>query len=164
MEIAKTIEVLNSLIIINNDRIEGYETASKETEEFDLITMFAQFISTGQKCKIELALEVNTLGGEVAESIMTSGKFFQEYMDFMAALSGNDRKIILNSCEYGEDKALDAYDNALENDLDYLSAEQQTMIIAQRSLLKADHSHVKALRDAMPVINHDKQNCSNLIN
>ncbi len=32
----KAIEVLNSLITINNDRIEGYETASKGTKELDL--------------------------------------------------------------------------------------------------------------------------------
>jgi hypothetical protein len=32
MEKEKTIEVLNSLITISNDRIEGYETASKETD------------------------------------------------------------------------------------------------------------------------------------
>jgi hypothetical protein len=28
----KAIDLLNKLIIINNDRIEGYETVSKETE------------------------------------------------------------------------------------------------------------------------------------
>jgi hypothetical protein len=32
--------VLNTLIIINNDRIEGYETAAKETEEQDLKVLF----------------------------------------------------------------------------------------------------------------------------
>ena len=36
MENEKTIEALNTLITINNDRIEGYETAAKETEEQDL--------------------------------------------------------------------------------------------------------------------------------
>jgi len=34
--------VLNTLIENNNDRIEGYETASNETEEQDLKTLFAQ--------------------------------------------------------------------------------------------------------------------------
>lgn len=33
METAKTIDVLNELITINNDRIEGYQTASNETDE-----------------------------------------------------------------------------------------------------------------------------------
>ena len=53
MENETTIAVLNTLITINNDRIEGYETASKETEEQDLKTLFAQFSSTSQKCKHE---------------------------------------------------------------------------------------------------------------
>lgn len=73
----KTIEVLNSLITINTDRIEGYETATEETKEHDLKSMFSQFITTSQKCKQELVLEVNKLGGEVAEGTTTSGKFFR---------------------------------------------------------------------------------------
>ena len=149
MEKEKAIEVLNSLIIINNDRIEGYETASKETEDPDLKILFAKFISNSQKCKQELIMEVNTLGGEAAEGTKASGKFFRAWMDVKAALTGKDRKAILNSCEYGEDEAIDTYEDAIENDLDHLSAEQQTMIIAQKSLLKTDHDHVKALRDSL---------------
>jgi uncharacterized protein (TIGR02284 family) len=145
----KTIDVLNSLITINNDRIEGYETASKETEEHDLKTLFAQFISTSQKCKQELVREVHTWGGEEAEGTKASGKFFRAWMDVKAALTGKDRKAILNSCEFGEDEALNTYDKVLKNDLEHLSEEQQTMIINQKSLLKADHDHVKALRDAL---------------
>ena len=62
MENEKTIAVLNSLITINNDRIEGYETAAKETEEQDLKTLFAQFSSTSEKCRKELTDEVSKLG------------------------------------------------------------------------------------------------------
>jgi uncharacterized protein (TIGR02284 family) len=149
MEKEKAIDVLNSLITINNDRIEGYETATKETEELDLKTLFARFISTSHKCRQELVMEVNRLGGEAAEGTKTSGKFFRVWMDVKAALTGKDRKAILNSCEYGEDKALETYDNAVENDSEHLNAEQQTMVLAQKSLLKADHDHVKALRDAL---------------
>ncbi|WP_132432131.1 ferritin-like domain-containing protein [Natronoflexus pectinivorans] len=149
MKKEKTIEVLNSLITINNDRIEGYETASKETSELDLKTMFAKFISTSKKCNQELAKEVNMLGGEVAKGTKTSGKFFRAWMDVKAALTGKDRKAILNSCEYGEDQALDAYDKALENDLEHLTANQQTMIIAQRTFLESDHDHVNSMRDAL---------------
>ena len=76
MKKEKAVEVLNSLITINNDRIEGYETASKETDEHDLKSLFAQFISTSQKCKQELVLEVNKLGGGASEGTKTSGKFF----------------------------------------------------------------------------------------
>lgn len=149
MEKEKAIDTLNTLITINNDRIEGYETASKETEEFDLKSLFAQFISTSQKCKQELVMEVNALGGKIAEGTMISGKFFRVWMDVKAALTSNDRKSILSSCEHGEDEAKDTYEKALENDLEHLSAEQQSMIIGQKALLKADHDRVKVLRDAL---------------
>ena len=149
MKKEKTIEVLNSLITINNDRIEGYETALKETEEFDLKNLFSKFISTSQRCKQELVDEVNKLDGVLAEGTTTSGKFFRVWMDVKAALTGKDRKAILNSCEYGEEAAIDTYDNALENEMEHLSPEQHLMISAQRSLLIADQNHVIELRDAI---------------
>lgn len=147
MENEKTIAVLNTLITINNDRIEGYETASNETEEQDLKTMFAQFSSTSKKCKQELTNEVSKLGGTAAEGTLIIGKFFRVWMDVKAALTGKDRKAILNSCEYGEDQAKATYEKALENDKENLSMEQQTIIKAQHALLGADHNKVKSMRD-----------------
>jgi uncharacterized protein (TIGR02284 family) len=149
MEKDKSIEVLNSLITINNDRIEGYDTASKETEEQDLKALFAKFTTTSQKCRQELMREVNRLGGEVAEGTLISGKFFRVWMDVKAALTGKDREAILNSCEYGEDHAQEAYEDALKHDMQYLSAEQRSLITDQKLLLKAEHDHIKALRDAL---------------
>jgi hypothetical protein len=40
MDNEKKIEVLNSLIVINNDRIEGYKTAEAEAKETDLKCFF----------------------------------------------------------------------------------------------------------------------------
>lgn len=147
MENEKTIEVLNTLITINNDRIEGYETAAKETEEQDLKTLFGQFSATSEKCKQELKLEVTKLGGEPAEGTLTSGKFFRVWMDVKAAITGKDRKAILNSCEYGEDIAKGTCKKALENDSENLTTDQQAMIKAQHGLLVADHDKVKSMRD-----------------
>ncbi|WP_296622171.1 PA2169 family four-helix-bundle protein [Marivirga sp.] len=149
MENDKAIDALNSLITINNDRIEGYETASEISEEEELQIMFTQFISTSEKCKQELIREVNTMGGEKAEGTKASGKFFRTWMDVKAALTGKDRKAVLNSCENGEDKAQDAYQDVLENEMEHLTTDQKNMVVAQKSLLKADHDHVKALRDAL---------------
>jgi uncharacterized protein (TIGR02284 family) len=141
--------VLNSLITINNDRIEGYETASQATEENELKTLFARFISTSQKCKQELVKEVTMLGGEIAEGTKTSGKFFRAWMDVKAALTNKDRKAILGSCETGEDVAQSTYDKAIEHDSEHLNAQQKTMINAQRQLLLTDRNHVKSLHDAL---------------
>ncbi len=147
MEKEKTIEVLNTLITINNDRIEGYETATKETNEEDLKALFTKFAQTSQKCKQELVIEVINLGGKIAEGTLTSGKFFRVWMDVKAALTGKDRKAILNSCEYGEDIAVDIYVKAIKNDDEQLNAEQLIMIKAQHALIKANHDKVKAMRD-----------------
>lgn len=149
MEIRKSIEVLNSLITINNDRIEGYETASKETEELDLKTLFAQYISTSRRNNRELVMEVTELGGRPEEGTLASGKFFRVWMDVKAALTGKDRKAILSSCEYGEDKAQETYEKALENDLEHLTMEQHAMVKAQKSLLEADHNQIRTLHAAL---------------
>jgi uncharacterized protein (TIGR02284 family) len=148
MQNEKTIEVLNKLITINNDRIEGYETASKETEESDLKTLFAQFISTSEKCNKELKAEVINLGGTPSEGTRVSGKFFRVWMDVKAALTGKDRKFILNSCEYGEDVAKETYEKVLEDDAEHLNAELTDMVQEQHELLVADHDVIKSMKDA----------------
>lgn len=151
MDNSKTVKVLNTLITINNDRIEGYETASKETEELDLKSLFAQLSETSIKCKSELEKEVLKLGGKPDEGTLVSGKFFRVWMDVKAALTGKDRKVILNSCEYGEDIAKATYEKVITQDADVLSNEQKMFIQAQHKLLVLDHHKVKTLRDALLV-------------
>ena len=149
MEDKKSIDVLNKLIEINNDRIEGYETASKETEETELKTLFAQLAQTSQECNAELIDEVNQLGGDPVEGTKTSGKFFRAWMDVKSALTGKDRKAILNSCEYGEDVAVNTYKKVLENNTDDLTEDQLAMVEEQHDMIKADHDTVKSLRDSL---------------
>lgn len=149
MEKEKAIEVLNTLITVNNDRIESYETTSEITEEPELKILFEKLISTSQKCKKELVTEVNSLGGQIVINTMVSEKFFRTWMEVKASLTDNDRKKILSSCEHGEDMTKDAYDEVLRNESKHLSANQQTMIRAQKLLLKADHNHIKVLHDTL---------------
>ncbi len=140
-----TVDVLNTLIIINNDRIEGYETASKETEEMELKNLFSHFINTSHRCKAELVKQIQNIGGSPDEGTRITGKFFRVWMDVKVALTGNDRKAILGSCDYGEQVAQDTYETALKDNLEDISAAQQTMLIAQRMALKADHDNIKNL-------------------
>ena len=145
----KTIDVLNTLIQINNDRIEGYETASKETEDDDLATLFSQFTHTSQKCNAELITEVQKLGGSPITGTKASGKIYRVWMDFKALVTGNDRKAILNSCEYGEQVAIETYEDALENNSEDISSEQQLMLKAQCEQIKSNHATVKSLLEAL---------------
>lgn len=146
MDTETQIEVLNTLIVINNDRIAGYETASEETEESDLKNLFVDLQRTSRNCKSELINEIIKLGGTAEEDgTKITGKFFRVWMEVKAALTGNDRKAILNSCEYGESVAVQTYDDALRNNIEELTDEQKAMLTAQQILLQTDHEAVKGL-------------------
>lgn len=148
MENDKQVKVLNELVEINNDRLEGYETAAEETDAADLKSLFANMRTTSFDNLQELRAEVIRLGGKPEEGTRVTGKFFRVWMDVKAALTGNDRKVILDSCEFGEDKALEAYEHVMENHRSELSYDQLQMVRSQQSNLQADHDRIKLLRDS----------------
>ncbi len=141
-----TIEVLNSLVIINNDRIEGYKTASKETKEIDLKTLFFDFIKTSELCRKELIAEVIKHGGIPNEGTRITGKFFRVWMDVRVALMCNNRKAILDSCKYGEDVALETYKNVLIQDVNAINSKEQNMLNMHYQILKSDYDKINELR------------------
>ncbi len=144
----ETIEVLNDLIQINNDRIEGYEKALKELkdEDADLKALFSSMISESHEIRLALGTEVNALGGDMESSTTTSGKIYRAWMDVKAVFTGYDRHTILANCEAGEDAAQRAYRTALDDE--DLPAYLREMVIEQQATLKASHDQIKALRDA----------------
>jgi len=144
----ETIEILNDLVAINNDRIAGYEKALEETQETDsdLKTVFALMIDESRKLRLNLADEVQTLGGEYDRGTTASGKLYRAWMDVKAVFTGHDRHTVLANCERGEDAAQNAYKDALnENNV---PAYIRTLLTEQKQTLKASHDKVKALRDA----------------
>ncbi|MCC6287790.1 MAG: PA2169 family four-helix-bundle protein [Chitinophagaceae bacterium] len=149
----KNVEVLNDLIKINNDRAAGYEKAAKENDavDQDLRTIFNSLASESRTYANELSRYVNQSGGTPTDSTTTSGKLYRVWMDVKATFSGKDRKSILESCEFGEDAAQQAYKEALKTDSDNrLSADVRHVIEAQKNKLKKSHDRIKLLRDAQP--------------
>lgn len=141
-----TTEVLNDLLKINNDRIEGYEKASAETDELDLKTVFATMASESRKYSNQLAQLIYQHGGEpVSGSTTTSGKIYRVWMDVKATFTGKDRKAILESCEFGEDTAQTAYKNALATT--DLSNDARVLMIQQQQALQESHNMIKHYRD-----------------
>lgn len=148
MEIEKTIEAFNTLIVINNDRIEGYKTAEAEAKETDLKMLFSDLMQTSVDCRKELVAGVTKLGGTPDEGTSATGKFFRFWMDIKAAINDSDRKTILTSCECGEDEILKTYKKVLIQDHQYINTTGQDMLNKHHALLKSDHDKVKQLRDA----------------
>jgi uncharacterized protein (TIGR02284 family) len=142
------IEVLNDLIQINNDRIEGYKRASNEAEEddMDLKAIFNRMADESRGYVAELTQEVVKLGGEPTTSTTNSGKIYRAWMDVKATFTGNDRKAILASCEFGEDAAQKAYEAALSSD-ESLPLDVRQLIANQKASLKTSHDVIKKYRD-----------------
>ena len=146
--IEKTTETLNDLIIINNDRFEGYQKAMEQTKDADLKSMFTAF-SNQSKANNAILRSLVPASEETPDRDETrlSGKFYRAWMDVKNALDAGDRKKILSSCEYGEDVAKKAYQDALD-DRDELSAEAAATIQKQYDEILKAHDQVKALRDS----------------
>ena len=144
----ETIEVLNDLVQINNDRITGYERAARELDakDSDLKSLFIGMIDESRNIKMALANEVQALGGEVENGTTNSGKIYRAWMDVKAVFTGHDRHAVLSNCEAGEDAAQRAYNSALDSD--DLPKYIRQMLTAQQSNLKQSHNKIKALRDS----------------
>lgn len=143
------VEVLNDLIKINNDRIEGYERAADEAKDIDvtLKAVFNKMADESRKHVAELTAHVNSFGGETETGTTAMGKIYRTWMDVKSAFTGKDRTAILASCEYGEDQAQKAYENALASDAE-MDIETRQLITSQKESLKASHDNIKKMRDS----------------
>jgi uncharacterized protein (TIGR02284 family) len=141
-------EVLNDLIKINYDRIEGYRKAAEESKEFDieLHPVFQKMADESRLNVSALTEHVRELGGEAESGSTTMGKIYRAWMDVKATFTGKDRTAIIASCEYGEDQAQKAYDEALASDAD-MDTETRQLITSQKETLKKSHDIIKAMRD-----------------
>lgn len=148
MDNEKVTGVLNDLIRINHDRVVGYEKAIDELkdEDADLKTLFYRYITESRQYAQELTTEVSRLGGNPADGTTNSGKVYRVWMDLKAAITGKDRKTILNNCEFGEDAAQKAYDMALNSDIEF-EPSLRDLLVRQKTTLKSGHDEVKRLRD-----------------
>ena len=147
------IEVLNDLVQINNDRVTGYEKAIDESKEddVDLKGLFRNMANESQQYVLELSNLIVRLGGRPSDSTTNSGKIYRTWMDLKAAITGSNRKALLDSCEYGEDAAQKAYDAALSSDAE-INAESRQLIVSQKESLKKSHDVIKKYRDLQATV------------
>ncbi len=144
----KSISVLNDVIEILNDRIEGYERAMKdvEFEDVDLKAMFANMVHESREFRNELIQEVTAMGGEPEKGTTTSGQIHKAWMDLKSAFTGKDRESILSSCEFGDNAALDTYRDALDENIS--SNLRETLLRQMNSIQRTHDSLSQYLRSS----------------
>jgi uncharacterized protein (TIGR02284 family) len=148
MENKNVAESLNKLVEINNDRVEGYERAAKETDDSELKSLFLKFSAQSRAYRSELENLVREQGVDPKEGTTTSGKFYRAWMDIKAALTGKDKKAIISSCEFGEDVAKDTYKDVL-HDLNTASETVRSVIQKQYAEIREAHDKIKVMRDSL---------------
>ena len=142
----ETVEILNDLIEINNDRIKGYEKAIKDIEDdTQLKAIFTEKIGESHQFKLALAKEVEVLGSDEATGTSFSGDLHRTWLDIKAKFTSHSDKSVLEECEFGEDAIKKAYDEALQNE--NLPAFIKDILSDQLDILITSHDEIKALRD-----------------
>lgn len=147
--IEKSVEVLNDLIEINNDRTAGFDKAIKDLEADDLglKAVFENAASQSRRNSAELMTAVNQMGGEAETGTSGSGSLHRAWIDVKATFTGHTRKSILEECERGEDAIKRAYRDALQPDSG-LTSEMTSVIQRQQEGIIESHDRIKALRDS----------------
>ena len=140
------IDLLNELIVVNNDRVEGYEHAATEAKDLALKGLFEAMARDSRTFASQLSIEVAQLGGKIATGTSTAGDIYRAWMAIKATLTGNDRVAILNSCEEGEKVAQAAYEKVLRSPVEMPSAKRQ-LILQQKAILKEGHDAVVKVRE-----------------
>lgn len=144
----KTASTLGDLIIINNDRYEGYQKAMEQTKDEDLKDLFSSFSMQSKANNATLRTLVPASEDTPdRDETRISGKFYRAWMDIKNALDSDNRKKVLSSCEYGEDVAKKAYEDALA-DRQKLTSDVVSTIQDQYDEILEAHQKIKVLRDS----------------
>lgn len=145
--IKETLETLNDLVKINNDRIEGFERALKELkdEDSELKYLFTNCIGESHQFKMELGTEIQALGKDIENTTSTSGTLHRTWLDIKSTFTGHSTENILEECEFGEDAIKKAYQQAINEE--HLPAFIKEILMREKQILDAAHDKVKALRD-----------------
>lgn len=142
-------EIINDLVQINNDRIEGYDKAIREAKDADadLKRTFEEMKTESVRNKQELSDLSRNLGGSPGDQgTKMTGKIYRVWMDLKATFTGNSRKAVLENCEFGEDAAQRAYKAAL-SDPD-LTSDLRNVVSSQQQHLKQSHDRIRDMRDS----------------
>jgi uncharacterized protein (TIGR02284 family) len=107
--------ILHELLLFVNDRIEGYQRAASESKDTALRGYYHQLAGQSQQFANKLNTYLRDKDSTTESGTTLKGKLYRAWMETKAALTGYDEKAILGSNVYGEEWAIKAYEDALED-------------------------------------------------
>ena len=140
----RIVNMLNGLIDISRDGVEGFKTCAEDVDDATL-RMYFQNRSQGCLEAVRvLSAEVRKYGGEPDTTGSTAGILHRVWVDIKAAISNNDKIAVLEECERGEAAALIAYENALREEM---PGDLRALLENQYEGARKNHDRVRQLRD-----------------
>jgi len=139
------VNVIEDLIETNKDGQKGYQDAAAHVKRSDLKAYFNEQSLERARFAGELQEERIRLGkSDKKDSGSVTGALHRAWIDTKVSMGAGDTAI-LESVEAGEDRAKEAYEKAVTDDLpEYLAQ----VVRRQAASVQQAHDKVKSLRDA----------------
>jgi uncharacterized protein (TIGR02284 family) len=116
----QTIRTLNELLVVSRDGYKGFLVCAEHARSERLRKLFQERARACAEAMEELQALVRSLGGEPAAECSTFGAM-RRWINVRAAIANCDDEFldetIVAECERGEEYALEAYRNALDDHL-----------------------------------------------
>lgn len=141
MDNSKTVDALNDLLQISNDRVQGFQNVDKKTIESysGLSGDYDHMVEQSVGMRAELSSLVRERGGDPDNSTTVAGSLHRTWIDLKNSFSGDRDESTLENVTFGEKAAIEAYEKALESgDLCKESAQ-----VVQDQLQKIKTSYAK---------------------
>ncbi|RZA01107.1 MAG: PA2169 family four-helix-bundle protein [Sphingobacteriaceae bacterium] len=144
-----TIDMLNDLVQINNDRAKGFEQALEGLGDDDahIKATFLTCINQSHRFKMELGTEIEALSKhqDINNTGTLLGALHRSWLELKSNFTAFNTKSVLEECEFGEDAILKMY--AVVLDQDYMPAYIRDILLMQQDTLQQAHDEIKLLRD-----------------
>ncbi|AMM52165.1 hypothetical protein TH61_14585 [Rufibacter sp. DG15C] len=118
----KILNTLNDLVETARDGRKGYETAAGAVDNPRVKSELERLAQQRASFVSELESKAQQLGGSTSNTttvegiaMEAAGAVHRGWINLKSAIGGNDSKAILSECENGDEAALKAYSNALND-------------------------------------------------
>jgi uncharacterized protein (TIGR02284 family) len=142
----KVIHLLNDLIHVSKDEQQGFEAAAREVRAGELRPIFAGYAAERGEYVRELGAQVFALGGDVKKSTRVSGSLHRGWTNLKLTFSSGEPSAVLVECERGEERAINAYEEALVAELD---PETRSIVTRQANGIRSTHDHLRLLNGSV---------------
>ncbi|KQT35694.1 hypothetical protein ASG22_01350 [Chryseobacterium sp. Leaf405] len=142
-----TVSVLNDLLNITNDRIEGFSKVEDKVWDTHsaLKVDYDQMVSQSQAMKNDVIGLITQKGGEADNTTSTAGAIHRAWIDVKNSFSADKDEATLENVVFGEKAAIDAYQDALDSG--DLCPESTRLVSDQLHHLKSSYAKFENLEN-----------------